>query len=208
MPNFDEFDQQQAIYGEQFRKNFPPPEGEDREKLAEIMVKAASLQRQADDIKAQVKATLYLMVGVPGSGKTTYIRDFLPGIIRVCHDDLLKMMTGSWDMQHREAYHTAEDAIVSALLLKGFDVVIDRTLLDTNSRKRFIELANKCLVKTVAIVMTTPLEVAKQWNRNVDRVLLGHFVEEDVYDRLLRKFIPPELKEGLAEIRFAEPENE
>jgi len=145
------------------------------------------------------------MVGVPSSGKTTWIKENLPEAIRVCHDDLSKMIQSKYNPAIKNIYHFAEISIAEEALYQGLDVVIDRTCLDKATRWRFIGLADSIIsvpVEAIAVVMQTPIEVAKQWNKNPDRLQSDHYVEDDVYEKLLANAEPVSMNEGFSQVLY------
>jgi bifunctional polynucleotide phosphatase/kinase len=72
---------------------------------------------------------MVLMVGAPGSGKSTFCKNFLPGYIRVNRDTL---------KTKEKCYKVAEENI-----LQGKSVVIDNTNPKKEDRRYFIDLAKK-----------------------------------------------------------------
>ena len=59
---------------------------------------------------------LYVLVGIPGSGKTTYARKFLSHALRVSLDDIRLMISGrAFDLNYEPAVAVAGEAMLSAL---------------------------------------------------------------------------------------------
>lgn len=154
---------------------------------------------------AKKAGQLYVLVGWPGSGKTTYIRERLSSAARVCHDDLYRMISGAYWSDLRLLYHGAENDIIRAALSLGLDVAVDRTCLDLKTRQRFISLAAEAGTQAVAVVMTTGLETAKDWNLDKDRVMAGHYVSMEVYDKLASLAEPVGRSEGFAGVFYFNP---
>lgn len=83
--------------------------------------------------------TIYITVGVPGSGKTTWAKEFLksnPSFFRISRDEIRK----SFCVMENEEYHrskqyeTIRDIVLQTekqqlelLFSKGYDIVIDNT---------------------------------------------------------------------------------
>lgn len=85
---------------------------------------------------------LYVLVGMIASGKSTWAREKADeGAVVVCHDDLTQMLHGRYryEADMRICYRQMEEEIADAALLWGRDVVIDRTHLTRESRKRWID---------------------------------------------------------------------
>src|SRR5438876_1120917 len=73
---------------------------------------------------------LYVLVGLPGSGKSTYARRELPGVARISLDDLRMMMSGvAYDARYEPLVAEAAAAALEALLRRarewGCDLVFD-----------------------------------------------------------------------------------
>lgn len=135
------------------------------------------------------RPTMFLMVGLPASGKTTWVRKRLPDAIRVSHDDLYRATTGRYRKELRRFYHYVENAMITqALFVMRQDVVIDRTLTRKKDRARFIELGD---TPKVCLYITTPVEECLK--RNVQR---QHQVPPEVITRMNNKFQMPQEEEG------------
>ena len=75
---------------------------------------------------------ILILVGAPGSGKSTFARYFLrteENWVRLCRDDFRLMQFATANLSNREEYMIAEmmDAAIEALLLKRSNVLIDAT---------------------------------------------------------------------------------
>jgi predicted kinase len=140
--------------------------------------------------------TLYLMVGLPASGKTTYAKKELSDAIRVCYDDLVEMLTGEWDVKHTGLYHALEQAIIQTALFRGYDVVVDRTNVTRKVRQRFAAIAYNADAEMEAVIVTVSLKTALERNKNRERV-----VPEEAIKKLHQEWEEPTEDEGFSKFR-------
>ena len=143
-------------------------------------------------------ATLTLMVGVSGSGKSTHaakIASPLHAVI-VEPDAIRKELTGNASDQsrNREVFQLAHSR-AEAKLLAGINVVVDATNLDRKTRAEWLAIARRCGAEARAVVVDTPVDVAKKRNLARHRV-----VPLDVIDKQARRLCPPTSDEGFAHI--------
>lgn len=93
------------------------------------------------------KPTLYITVGLPGSGKTTWAKKFLrdhPGTVRVNRDDLREMLHSSvWSAENEALTTAVRDDIIVRALRKGRSVICDDTNLSPKVRTRLQFLADR-----------------------------------------------------------------
>lgn len=105
--------------------------------------------------------TFYMMIGVSGSGKSTYIRKHFKSSIVVEPDAIRREVLGSVHDQSRgnEIWGIAKRRVLD-LLKSGSDAVLDGVNVRSHGRREFLDDLPKN-VHTVAIVFNTDINVAK-----------------------------------------------
>lgn len=116
--------------------------------------------------------TLYILIGVPGCGKSTYAEELAQkserGIALVSSDQIRKSLYGNESCQDnpKKVFSIAHQAIIDQLQ-KGYDVIFDATNIYAKNRKDLI--LKVCFevtkpVRFVAIYFDTPIEtcIARQ----------------------------------------------
>lgn len=109
--------------------------------------------------------TLYLMVGIPGSGKSTYAIKFMDnrkGWVYISRDEIRFSILGpeeeyfaKEDWVFRMFIHKINDAIDDDNI---FNIIIDATHLNTASRMKVLNRINTNNCNVVPIIITTSLE--------------------------------------------------
>ena len=140
---------------------------------------------------------LVVLVGPPGSGKTTWARRNSRGAVLVSQDGLIDAITpNGFDHAYRPVYHEAEDALARAALRAGHTVIVDRTNRTRAHRERWLQIAREARRSTIAVVMTTPEQVCRERNAKRD---YGRLTEERM-ERMLAALEPVNTDEGFAYI--------
>lgn len=163
---------------------------------------AAPVQAVGPEIAAPDQPPrFYLLVGIPGSGKTTYARTQLSHALRVSLDDFRLMLTGVAFERANERYVvTAAHATLRALLARARrwqrDIVLDATNVTRARRRLYVAMARRRSVPTIAVYLSCPLEVALVRNRQRPAAVPEHAVR-----RLHAALQPPSVDEGFAAVR-------
>lgn len=147
-----------------------------------------------DDItEREDELTLYVMCGLPGSGKSTWAEKIakITGAEIVSSDQIRKELYGSEEIQGnpKEVFEEFDRRIRDALD-RGKSVIADSTAMTRRDRASILS-AGENADRTVCCVMDTPVEECKRRNANRKRV-----VPDYVYGKMQKKYEPPAVDEG------------
>lgn len=143
---------------------------------------------------------LFIMIGAPGSGKTTWCKNNVPkNAVYISRDEIRFNI-----IKDKDSYFSKEKMVyniftnkINEALESGLDVYADQTSLNAGSRKKLINALNKKPDEIIGIYFTTPLDIVLQRNaQRTDRAL----VPEDVVVNMFNSLTRPTLDEGFTEI--------
>lgn len=146
---------------------------------------------------------LYMLIGIPGTGKSTLRNKLYTKInaLIVCPDDLRNMMLNA-EHSHLHFEQSIEPAIWSSIyyILESTmelqrNIIYDATNINKSSRFKIIEIAKEHGYDVVGIVMTASSELAIK--RDSER---KRSVGSLVMKRMIASYQPPSLDEGFLEI--------
>ena len=87
---------------------------------------------------------LIVLVGPPGSGKSTWAKQNGRGAVHVSQDDLIDAISpDGFDHVYRPIYAAAEDAVARTALERGHTVIVDRTNRTRAHRRRWLAIAGE-----------------------------------------------------------------
>ncbi len=140
-----------------------------------------------------MNAELHMTIGISGSGKSTFAREFArQNKLVYLSSDELRADYGK-DEDDQEISHIVFKnmrVFAKKALAQGFSVMLDATFLKPRDRKDYLELANELNLKTVAHFADTSLVVALM--RNASRL---RQVPPEIIQNQIQKLVPPQIGE-------------
>jgi len=147
-----------------------------------------------------VKPTFIMMVGLPGSGKSTYaekIAEESDAII--CSSDMIrKELYGDVNSQDKNVvvFLTLHRRIKEHLS-NGRNVIYDATNISSKRRRAFLKELERIVCIKKCVIMATPFEECLEKNKQRDRV-----IPEDVICKMYKNWNTPYWFEGWNEIKI------
>ena len=142
---------------------------------------------------------LTVLVGIPGSGKSTYVEKNKQPNEEVLSSDRIRkeLLSGEEDQTNNKLVFDTLYARARDVLSQGQDVIIDATNISASIRKKTLDYFSDLDLQRIATVINAPIEVCVSRDKNRTRS-----VGEDVVLKVARKYDPPTLEEGFDEIQI------
>lgn len=140
-------------------------------------------------------ARVIVLIGVPGSGKSTWAASQKATVLS--SDQMRLTLSGDETDQtiHGKVFAAMRYLLRQRLVIGEQDTIIDATNIRRKDRKAWIQLALKFGARPEAVYFNLSLEEALRRNRKRSRV-----VPEDVIRSMFSKLQPPGLDEGFTKI--------
>lgn len=154
------------------------------------------------------KPTLYVFVGMPGSGKSHTIDrpgSFFSGVV-VGTDRVLDRYAAQEGITYNEAFANyikdAEQEMydeVATAVAAGQNIIWDQTNLTAKKRKHILSVVGDGYTKVAVVVHTGP-NLALWHHRLDERSKAGKHIPSRVLDNMLASFTLPTLEEGFDQV--------
>ena len=141
------------------------------------------------------RTRIVLLVGLPGSGKSTYLERL--GVKALSSDAVRGLLADNENDQsiHREVFATLRYLLRRRLALRRPVTYLDATHLTVRERRPYVKMGQLYGCAVEAVFFDVPLEVCRERNRGRRRV-----VPEDVLERMAAKLTPPTIEEGFSAV--------
>lgn len=150
---------------------------------------------------------LYMLMGPPGSGKTTWIHNHLDEhTVWVSRDDVRFSMVAEDEEYFSKEKEVFKEYVrrINNALENGYNVFADATHLNKASRNKLLTAINPELnIEIDVIWIKTPLEDCISQNDN--RKGTRSFVPRSAIRRMYYQIEAPKFKEGIKKIYIVEP---
>lgn len=143
-------------------------------------------------------ATLNIIIGIPGSGKSNYAKKYLltNNSVYLSSDDIRVELYGFEDQTHNDVvFETMKKRTLNALK-EGKDVIYDATNLNKKRRSGIINEAHKLDAQVDAYLCCTPINIILE--RNITRV--ERQLPWDKLVQMIQSIEPPMYYEGFDNI--------
>ncbi|MEO8596100.1 MAG: AAA family ATPase [Candidatus Solibacter sp.] len=138
---------------------------------------------------------IVVLVGLPGSGKSTYLEQAGPG--RLSSDEVRRLLADDETDQsiHVRVFQTLRYLLEQRLAIGRPVTYIDATNLTPEERRPYLEIGRTWQCEVEAVYFDVPLEVCRE--RNAGR---ARRVPEEVMAKMAGKLVPPSMEEGFTRI--------
>jgi protein phosphatase len=141
---------------------------------------------------------LIVLVGPPGSGKSTWAKQNGCGAVHISQDDLIDAISpDGFEHVYRPIYAAVEDAAARTALERGHTVIVDRTNRTRAHRCRWLAIASEVDHPAIAVIMRASFPLCRERNRcRRDKRRLS----EERIDRMIAAFEPVQADEGFTAV--------
>lgn len=134
-----------------------------------------------------------MMVGIPGSGKSTTIKASFPNSLIISPDNFIPYTKEEpWSFSRVKRAWKQSDKLLKDSLKEDV-IIFDATNIQAKRRKKYINIAKRADFVPVALVCKTPFVICCERNNVRDEF---RRVSYQVLERMFNNFQQPRLEEG------------
>lgn len=149
--------------------------------------------------------TVYVLVGLPGSGKSTWTKNIHPDLPVASTDDYIDKKAAELGLTYSEVF---ADAVKPATAAMNADVdrfirtdqsfIWDQTNLGAKKRKSILARIPKHWKKVAVVFNVSPAELKARLSKRASET--GKIIDDSLIDMMRGTYAPPSRDEGFDEI--------
>ena len=149
----------------------------------------------SDTSSSSPRQRIVIMVGLPGSGKSTWLQQL--GVTAISSDAVRLLLADDATIQtiHPQVFATMRYLLRRRLAIGRPVSYVDATHLTPAERAPYVTIARKFGCDLEAVFFDIPAEICQQRNRQRQRI-----VPEEAIEAMRSKLVPPSLEEGFTRI--------
>jgi predicted kinase len=149
----------------------------------------------SDTSSSDPRQRIVIMVGLPGSGKSTWLQQL--GVTAISSDAVRLLLADDATIQtiHPQVFATMRYLLRRRLAIGRPVSYVDATHLTPAERAPYVTIARKFGCDLEAVFFDIPAEICQQRNRQRQRI-----VPEEAIEAMRSKLVPPSLEEGFTRI--------
>lgn len=156
-------------------------------------------------------ATMHILVGLPGSGKSTWRTKHLlsnPDAVTVSTDDMIeeyaaeKGLTYSeaWDKVDMKSFNTRFKYAIKAAVEAGQDIIIDRTNMGVKARRELLKHLTPDYEAHAVVFVVTDAVLKERLKTRAEKT--GKVIPEFVLKNMANNYVAPSRDEGFASVTY------
>jgi predicted kinase len=132
---------------------------------------------------------LILTVGIPGCGKSTWVKENKGGAFVICPDEIRRKLTGKVTDQSKNdiVWIRAKDLVIENINT-GYDVILDATNVNTTRRHEFLHGLPECRLFAKCFPIA-PEEAYARIKRDLDAGIDRSAVPEELVYKMYGEFL-------------------
>lgn len=148
-----------------------------------------------------MKPKFYMLVGLPGSGKSKIAEEYRERAYICSSDALRKELYGDeTDQKHNEEVFAELHKRIKRCLSDGFDTMYDACNISKKRRAAFLKELKNIDCEKICLCVMTPYEICLERNKARERSIPEHAIK-----KMYLNWCPPDVAEGFDSVKLLFP---